>query len=52
MTPSRKKWQPTDWGKFSQTPHPIEIIFKIYKEYKKIDNNTPNNPIFKHKVQI
>jgi hypothetical protein len=47
-TVNRTKWQPTDWKKsFTNPTSERELISKIYKEFKKVDSNKPNNQIKK-----
>jgi hypothetical protein len=45
-TINRTKQKPTEWQKiFTHSTYDRRLILKIYKELKKLDNNTPNNPI-------
>jgi hypothetical protein len=47
-TINRKKWQPTEWGKILiNSTFDRQLIFKIYKELKKLNLNKSNNPIKK-----
>ena len=47
----RTKWQPTDWEKiFTRPIFDRGLIYKIYKELKKLDSKEPNDPI-KNRVQ-
>jgi hypothetical protein len=48
---NRTKWQPTDWAKiFTNPTFCIGLIYKKYKELKKLTSREPNSPI-KNKVQ-
>ena len=43
-----KKWQPTEWEKiFTNLIYDRGLVFKIYKELKKLVSKTPTNPIKK-----
>ena len=46
FTVIRTKWQPTVWEKiFTNPTSDGGLIYKTYKELKKLDTNNPNNPI-------
>ena len=37
---NKTKWQPTSWeGIFMNPPPDRQLIYKIYKEFKKLDTN-------------
>jgi hypothetical protein len=40
----RTKWQPKDWESIFNSKSDRGLIFKIYKELKKLDTNNGNNP--------
>jgi hypothetical protein len=45
-TVNKTKLQPTDWEKvFTNTTSNRGLLSKIYKLFKKLDTNNPNNPI-------
>ena len=47
-TVNTTKWQATDWEKIFTNPISDRgLIFKIYKELKKLDSREPNNTILK-----
>jgi hypothetical protein len=47
-TANKTNWQPTDWERiFTNTTSDRGLIFKIYKELRKLDTNNLNNSIFK-----
>jgi len=40
----RTKWQPRDWQSIFTNPTSFRgLVYKIYKELNKLDNNNPNN---------
>ena len=43
-TVSRTKWQPKDWESIFNSKSDRGLIFKMYKELKKLDTNNGNNP--------
>jgi hypothetical protein len=45
-TINRTNWQSTDWKRIFTNPTSDRVLIsKIYKEFKKLDKNNPNNPI-------
>jgi hypothetical protein len=52
-TINRTKWQPTRLEKFFTNPTSNRgLIFKIYKELKKLDCREPNKPLKKWSTEI
>jgi hypothetical protein len=52
-TVNKTKRQPTDWGKIFTNPTSDRgLIFKIYKELKKLDSRKPNNAIKKWDTEL
>ena len=52
-TVTKTKWQPTKWEKiFTYPTLDRRLISKIYKEFKKLDINIPNNPCKKWVTEL
>ena len=52
-TVDKTKWQPTDWEKiFTNSTSDRGLIFKTYKELKKLVTKTPNNLIKKWGTEL
>ena len=52
-TVNRTNWQPTVWEKNFINPTPYRgLVSKIYKEFKKLTCQSPNNPIKKWGTEL